>query len=146
MIAEQSVRSLCDELAARTPAPGGGATAAVAGALGAAQLLMVAEYAAWTQDDPRPGLRDAYESLIRLADEDAEAYAAYRSAPKVDGRAKARIAAVPLAVDAAAARALEAVESVRSAAKPWFAADIAIAEACLRACVLGARLLAEANA
>jgi len=40
--AEQTLRDFCSQLAAGTPAPGGGAAAAVTGALGAALVAMVA--------------------------------------------------------------------------------------------------------
>ena len=79
MIARQTVEEFCDALAAKTPSPGGGATAAIVGAVGASQLLMVAEYSKIPLD-ARGALRAAIAALLQLADEDAEAYATYRNA------------------------------------------------------------------
>jgi formiminotetrahydrofolate cyclodeaminase len=146
VLANQTLRRLIDDLAARTPSPGGGATAAVAGALGAAQLLMVAEYASWPDgDDPRHVLRTAIDDLLDLADEDAAAYAAYRAGPKDDGVARERIRAVPRKTIEAASEALATAERIESASKSWFGVDIAIAISCLSACRDGAQRLAEAN-
>jgi len=75
-------RGLLDALAAGTPAPGGGAAAALAGATGASLLLMVARLPR-TKAGPEAaaGLAGAIdrigplrETLITLIDRDAEAY------------------------------------------------------------------------
>ncbi|MFZ5816549.1 MAG: cyclodeaminase/cyclohydrolase family protein [Bacillota bacterium] len=81
--AEQTIEAFCSQLAAGTPAPGGGAAAAVAGAMGASLVAMVAgltvgreKYAA-VQDEmmhaQEVGNREA-AALLRCADEDQEAF------------------------------------------------------------------------
>ena len=146
MIAGQTLRKFLDDVAARTPSPGGGATAAVSGAIGAAQLLMVAEYASWSAaDDPRDALREVVEALLHLADEDAAAYAAYRAAPKGDAAARTRIRAVPKETIRAATRALELGDRIKDTSKAWFAVDISIAMSCLKTCLEGAQSLYASN-
>ena len=49
-LADQSVRELLDAVGARTPAPGGGASAALAGALGAGLVEMAARFTAGRED------------------------------------------------------------------------------------------------
>lgn len=80
---DQTINEFLDSLAARTPTPGGGAVAALAGALGCALGRMVAEYSKPKQADaPNAAivgellgqLARADEMLRRLADEDAAAY------------------------------------------------------------------------
>ncbi|WP_374712540.1 cyclodeaminase/cyclohydrolase family protein [Symbiobacterium terraclitae] len=80
---EQSIAAFCDQLAAATPAPGGGAAAAVAGAMGASLVSMVGgltrgrekfqaveEEMAAAQE---AGRREA-DALLTLADEDQAAF------------------------------------------------------------------------
>jgi formiminotetrahydrofolate cyclodeaminase len=49
-LADQSVRELLDAVGARTPVPGGGASAALAGALGAGLVEMAARFTAGRED------------------------------------------------------------------------------------------------
>lgn len=80
---DQSVAGFCSQLAEATPAPGGGAAAAVAGALGASLVAMVAgltlgrkKYAAVQEEMAQAqeaGRREA-EALLTRADEDVEAF------------------------------------------------------------------------
>jgi formiminotetrahydrofolate cyclodeaminase len=81
--ADRTIREFLADLSARTPTPGGGATAAVCAALGAAQAEMVVAYSIGKKSLVRhePVLREAQRVLenaramfLRLADEDAEAY------------------------------------------------------------------------
>jgi methenyltetrahydrofolate cyclohydrolase len=104
--------SFLDLLSDRTPAPGGGAAAAVTAALAAGLVVMAARYSAGTLTDA--GRFVAAGELLRhraaeLADEDAEAYGAVisaqerlRSGASADRaevrRALLRAAAVPLEV------------------------------------------------
>lgn len=80
---EQTIAAFCDQLAAATPAPGGGAAAAVAGAMGASLVAMVGgltrgrekfqaveEEMAAAQE---AGRREA-GALLALADEDQAAF------------------------------------------------------------------------
>jgi formiminotetrahydrofolate cyclodeaminase len=101
--------SFLEDVAARTPAPGGGAVAAVSAALAAALAEMAARYA----DDAAKSARAASlrERLLVLAEDDAEAYGAVLAA-KGPERADAlsRAAEVPLEIahQAAAVAALAA--------------------------------------
>ena len=79
-----SVRAFLTVLAAKTPAPGGGATAALSGALAAAQARMVVEYSLGKKSllehqaklmIYRTRLEKIQEMFLQLIDEDAAAYA-----------------------------------------------------------------------
>lgn len=81
--AKQTLEDFCSQLAAGTPAPGGGAAAAAAGAMGAALVAMAAgltvgreKYAA--VHDEMVALQEAgrrqVESLLTCADEDQTAF------------------------------------------------------------------------
>jgi len=141
-------------LGSKTPSPGGGAVSALSGALGAAQLLMVAEYSKWEAgaSDPRVRLKELYANLLLLASEDAEAYASYSTArsrrkeePEAYSRAQERIADVPLRILEACVEASEKVPDTLKRAPAWFACDTAIAAGCLVTGAEGARSLCGAN-
>lgn len=81
--AEQTLEAFCSQLAAGTPAPGGGAAAAVAGALGASLVAMVAgltvgreKYAA--AHDEMMALQESakkeIEAMLECADTDQTAF------------------------------------------------------------------------
>lgn len=83
MLAQKELIELVDELAAPTPAPGGGSASALAGALSASLTLMVAgltrgkkKYQAVQAEMEEVAARaaDLKDHLLELADEDAEAY------------------------------------------------------------------------
>ena len=90
---DEPVRGFLDQLAARTPAPGGGGAAAVTGAMAAGLVAMAARFSA-----PRlPGageLADQADELRRrlaqLAEEDAQAYAAVLEALRLPREASQR--------------------------------------------------------
>jgi formiminotetrahydrofolate cyclodeaminase len=71
-LAELTISEYLDQTAARTPAPGGGAAAAIAGATAAALVQMAAEFA------PDEAIAEKAEALrtrlLELADEDLFAY------------------------------------------------------------------------
>ncbi len=81
--AEQTIEAFCSQVAAGTPAPGGGAVAAVAGAMGASLVAMVAgltvgrEKYAGVHDEmvalQEAGRRETAE-FLRCADEDQAAF------------------------------------------------------------------------
>lgn len=128
--------------------------AALSGAMGAGLLVMVSEYSerAAGTDDPKPGLRSATEELVRLAEEDAEAYAAYSSArerrkedPANWEKAKQWISRVPMSVLEVSLKAYATVPEILAGAPKWFSGDISIAVGCLEACMEGARSLCGAN-
>ena len=85
---DEPVRGFLDQLAARTPTPGGGGAAAVTGAMAAGLVAMAARFSA-TQ---LPGAGELAEQadglrrrLARLVDMDARAYAAVLGA-RLPGR------------------------------------------------------------
>jgi formiminotetrahydrofolate cyclodeaminase len=149
-----SLEKFLVELGAKTPSPGGGAVAALAGASGAALLLMAAEYSDWPAGtvDPRARLRELSAELLRLAQADAEAYAAYSAArtrrkedPEAWTKALGGIARAPLTACERAVEALGKVPAVLARAPKWFACDVAIASSSLETCAAGTRLLAGIN-
>lgn len=99
-----------DAIAARTPTPGGGATAAITGALAAAQARMVVAYSIGKKSlaEHEPVLRDAdarlarsREALMGLAAEDAEAFALVQELTRLPAGDRRREAELPAAVEAA---------------------------------------------
>jgi methenyltetrahydrofolate cyclohydrolase len=85
---ERPVARFLDDVAARTPAPGGGAVAAVSVAAAAALVSMAARFSS-SQVEGAAELADRADALraraLTLADEDAAAYAAV-----LDARRRAR--------------------------------------------------------
>jgi formiminotetrahydrofolate cyclodeaminase len=102
---EQTVAGLLEEVAAETPAPAGGAAAAISVALGAALVEMVAGFSrSW--DGAEAALAMAHGSRARvaaLAQADADAYAdfltAHRRPADDSGRTSAIDAALSRVVD-----------------------------------------------
>ncbi len=153
-IPDMTLTGFAAALGSRTPSPGGGAVAALAGSMGAGLLLMIAEYSEWPAgaEDPRPCLRELSNTLLKLAQEDAEAYAGYSAARgkrKDDqaGYAKAleAITTVPLKAAEAAVEALERIAPVLGRAPKWFGGDAAIAASSLKVCYQGALVLCRMN-
>ena len=85
---DQQARDFLDQLAARTPAPGGGGAAAVTVAMAAGLVAMAARFSA-TQLPAASDLADQADELRRraadLADLDARAYAAVLDARRLPG-------------------------------------------------------------
>jgi formiminotetrahydrofolate cyclodeaminase len=162
---DQTIEAFLSELAARVPAPGGGATAALHAAQAAALLAMVARYS----DGPRydaelmgrlvtraDQLRD--EALV-LAEADAAAFGAVAEAyrlPKDTGEEKeARSAAIAAAVAEAAwppayvvrlARVLtEMAEELLPTGNRSVITDVAAAAEAARAAAVTARVNIEVN-
>jgi methenyltetrahydrofolate cyclohydrolase len=105
---DEPVRGFLDQLAARTPAPGGGGAAAVTGAMAAGLVAMAARFSAARL--PGAGeLADQADELRRrlaqLAEEDAQAYAAVL-ASRGSERKKALLGAamIPLEIAGIGAR------------------------------------------
>ena len=87
---DEPVRDFLDQLAARTPAPGGGGAAAVTGAMAAGLVAMAARFSA-TRLPGAGELADQADDLrhrlARLAEEDAQAYAVVLKAFRGPGQA-----------------------------------------------------------
>lgn len=153
----QPLGELLNATAARSPAPGGGAAAAISGATAAALASMVVAYSTDKPDlaPHKPELDAAAAWLSRarllflaLADEDAAAYAAYAQARKLDKADPARPAAIaeasaaclaaPRSVLAAAADLLRRIEHLAPITNTNLASDIAVAATLAEACAASA--------
>ena len=160
-----SVRDLLDAFSSTAPAPGGGAAAALTGALGVSLLLMAAgirasrpteSTGAMELADATDRLRSLRPTLASLVDRDAEAYTsvimAVRMPPDAGERRRAAIDSamrtatdVPLDIMRACRRALRdapiiAAHSIRSTH-----GDVGVAIELLRAAVRSAGLTIDAN-
>jgi methenyltetrahydrofolate cyclohydrolase len=114
---DQPVRDLLDQLAARTPTPGGGGAAAVTGAMAAGLVAMAARFSA--KQLPEAGdLADQADRLrfmaAQLADMDAQIYAAVL-ATRGPERKEALLAAAMVPLEIAAIGARVAALAVRVA-------------------------------
>jgi methenyltetrahydrofolate cyclohydrolase len=109
---DETITAFLDQLAARVPAPGGGATAALHAAQSAALLAMVARYSDGAKYDARimnhviaeaDGIRN---DALALAEADADAFGAvadaYKLPKQTDEEARARSAAIAAALAEAA--------------------------------------------
>lgn len=154
-----SVTEFLDGLAARTPTPGGGSVAALAGALSCAMARMVVAYS--KSDAERVAmfagrLEKADRMLRTLIAEDIAAYealsAASREAKKdpaaADRKQQALIAAslVPMEMAATATTALAAMDEFKSMAGKHLLGDLGVAAVIGRACVQAAAYSVRVNA
>jgi formiminotetrahydrofolate cyclodeaminase len=144
-LASSTLSALLASLAAKSPTPGGGASAAVAGALAAAQAQMVVAYslgkkslAAHQEANQRAEhvLENARGLLLRLADEDAAAYGMVNELGKLPesdprrgelGAAQAASIQVPLSVAAACVDILRLMEKLAATTNRQLRSDLAIA-------------------
>jgi formiminotetrahydrofolate cyclodeaminase len=163
---ERGLSAYLDEVAAGTPAPGGGSVAAVVGALAAALGEMVANLTLGREKytDAEATLRPARDrlsamraSLLDAAAADEAAYQSYRDAaslPRVsddeksarnDAMQQALIVAtdLPLAAARSARKVAEILQSVAREGNPHVRSDAALgallAEAALRGALLNVR-------
>lgn len=165
--ADQPVGQFLDQLAARTPVPGGGAAAAASGSLACAMARMVAAYSVRkdTADDNRRALDEIADRLLGadkllrvLVDRDGQAYEAMvaaakaaRSEPTEGSRARHQhevwnATAVPMQVAALAARALATMEELAPLASRHLISDLGVAAALAEAAVRAARFNVLVNA
>jgi methenyltetrahydrofolate cyclohydrolase len=166
-VREQTIEAFLTDLAARIPAPGGGATAALHAAQAAALLAMVARYS----DGPKYAadaseissvredadqLRESCTHLMAAAAAAFEAVtAAYRlprDTPELAGERSAAIAAAmggaaepPAAVVAAAGRLLKMAEVLLPIGNRNVVSDVAAAAEAIRAAAATARISIEIN-
>ena len=124
---DQPVRGFLEQLAARTPTPGGGGAAAVTGAMAAGLVAMAARFSA-RQLTEAGDLADQADRLrfmaVQLADMDARAYAAVL-ATRGPERKEALLAAamVPLEIAAIGARVAGLAVRVAEAGNPNLRGD-----------------------
>ena len=162
-LVDMTVRGFTEETASESPAPGGGSISASVGALGAALGTMVANLSGhkrgwddrWEEFSAHAEQgKTAYAELLRLVDEDTEAFngivAAWKSDPTTRDEAiqaaTRNAIEVPLRVMEVA---LESMELMRAMAKDGMAAsasDAGVGALCARTAVLGADLNVQINA
>jgi methenyltetrahydrofolate cyclohydrolase len=166
-MAGETISGFLEELAARTPAPGGGGAAALQAAQAAALVAMVARYS----DGPRSaGHAEQVASVLGEADRlraecvalitaDAEAFGsvavAYRLPKDTADQKAVRAAAIAAAlipatspqaeVIAACRRLLGLAEALRPVANRSVVGDLAAAVASIRAAAATGRINIEAN-
>ncbi len=155
-------------LAAKTPTPGGGAVAALAAAIAAAQLGMVTAYTTGTKWQDREArmqelsteLTELWTGALSLVRADAEAFEAVGAAyklPKTSSEAEdpARTVAIQTALAGAAepparvakiaARVVLIAEELVTTANPNIISDVAVAASMARAALESAIVNVEIN-
>lgn len=159
---DSTLQGYLDQLAAKVPAPGGGAVAALHAAQGAALVAMVARYTTRAKDaDNRPVIdriiaaADAVrERSLELADADATAFtavgAAYKLPKDTDEQLTARTEAitaallgaarVPAAVVAAADEIVSLAAELLPIGNPNVVTDIGAAADCARSAAASSQL------
>jgi formiminotetrahydrofolate cyclodeaminase len=160
-VRDETIESFLTQLAARVPAPGGGATAALHAAQAAALLAMVARYS----DGPRydavlmgritaeaDGLRD---HALRWASEDAAAFSAVAEAYRLPRDSADRPAAIavalvgaagpPVSVMHAALRLTALAAELAPVCNPSVVTDVGAAAAAARAAAVTSALNIEVN-
>lgn len=159
---ESTIGRYLDDLAAKIPAPGGGAVAALHAAQGAALVAMVARYTTRAKDaDNRPAIDRiiaaadaARERALALADADATAFtavgAAYKLPKDTDEQVAARkeaiasallqAARVPAAVVAEADEVLSLAADLLPIGNPNVVTDIGAAADAARAAAASSQL------
>ncbi len=160
-----SLTAFLDRLADRTPTPGGGSAAALAGALAAALARMVGAYSVGKTPDGRhvatvqslcDQLAQADGMLRRLMDEDAAAYEALSAAqrakrqgrdePSAHEQAVGVALAVPLETAAVAGNALVVMQQMLPHANPHLLSDLGVAAVLADACARAAAYSVRVNA
>jgi len=146
---DQPVRGFLEELAARTPTPGGGGAAAVTGAMAAGLVAMAARFSA--RQLPEAGdLADQADRLrfmaAQLADMDARAYTAVL-ATRGPERKEALLAAamVPLEIAAIGARVAGLAVRVGEAGNPNLRGDVVTGAVLAAASARSAACLVDIN-
>ena len=140
-----AVDSFLAEVAARTPAPGGGAVAATAAASAAALVSMAARFSA--EDDVAQAGDELRARLLQLAEDDAAAYTEVL-ATRGEAREEAmRVATdVPREIAAAAAQVAVLAHGLVANGNPRLLGDARVAELLAEAAGKAAGVLVEINA
>jgi len=164
-LTELSVNGFLDQTAARTPTPGGGSVAALAGALACAMARMVAEYSVSKEPAPEANervgavlvrLRRAELIMRALITSDAEAYAALSAASKSANRPPAgrsrradallKAISVPMETAAVASNVLSTLDEFKDAASKYLLSDLGVAAVLADATARAAAYSVMANA
>ena len=131
-----------DEVAARTPAPGGGAVAAMTAATAAALVAMAARFSG----QPADRAEELRARLGSLADEDAAAYSAVLAAPRGQRAAALAVATdVPREIAAAATEIGELARGLAASGNPNLLGDARVAQELAEAAARAAGVLVEIN-
>jgi formiminotetrahydrofolate cyclodeaminase len=167
LISDEKIGDFLDQLAARVPAPGGGAAAALHAAQGAALLGMVARYTTgrqYAQHEAAIGrIIDEVDELralaLRLADADADAFTAVGNAYQLprssDEERATRSAAIaralvhaawpPAQVISVAGMVVDLAEALAAIGNRNVISDVAAAAEAARAAASTARVNVEIN-
>jgi formiminotetrahydrofolate cyclodeaminase len=147
-LADRTLTALLGEIAAATPAPGGGSTAAVACALAAALAEMSA-------GPPHERAAVLQARALELADDDLSSYARVLEAERLPAddatrpeRVRAALSAasdVPLAIAAVGCEVAELAAEVARGARLHVEGDAAVAALIAEAATKGAARLVELN-
>lgn len=167
---QQTIQSFLDDLAAKTPSPGGGAVTSLVAAIAASLAEMVLAFSrnkkslaqhAHLHDNTAQRLAQARALLLQLAEADEQAYAQLNTLLKLPPEDPTRTAQllptalqatqIPLSVMAACAELLRLFEQLAPASNRFLLSDLAISailtEAAARAAAWNVRanlpLLAE---
>ncbi len=166
-VREETIGAFLEQLSARVPAPGGGASAALHAAQAAALLGMVARYSDGTKYEQHAetiasvlmGTDELRERALGLAAADAAAFTrvtdAYRLSKDTDERRAVRSAAIaealagaaqpPSDVVGVALRLVELAEDLLPVGNPNVITDVAAAAEAARAAATTARVNIEVN-
>ena len=164
---DETIGTFLEKIAAKTPAPAGGAVAALSGAQAAALIAMVARY---TTGPKYAAVAQTVERVIREADElraectdliaaDAAAFgsvaAAYALPKDTAEHQAARSAAIaaalvtatkpPAEVIAAAGRLLDLAEALRPVGNRTVLGDLVAAAEAIRSAAASSRIFVQAN-
>jgi formiminotetrahydrofolate cyclodeaminase len=155
---DEPVRGFLDQLAARTPTPGGGGAAAVTGAMAAGLVAMAARFSATRLPDAGELADQADElrhRLAQLAEEDARAYAAVLEALRLPREASQRevqrqeallgAALVPLEIAGIGARVASMAARLAEAGNPNLRGDAVTGAVLAAASARSAACLADIN-
>jgi len=168
MLVDKSVREFIDELASSSPTPGGGSTAAIAGAVGAALASMVARLTigrkkyAGVQNEMEASLTKSEQlriDILKIVDEDAEAFRKVMSSyamPKVTNDEQVQRAAaieremknatlIPLHLMELCEQAMELVGTVGEKGNANSASDAGVGALMINAACMGAKLNVQIN-
>lgn len=168
-LVSMSLEDFVHESASESPAPGGGSVSASVGAMGAAMATMVAnlsshkrgwddrweEYSGWAEKG-----KAYHDELLRLVDEDTNAFNAIMAAyslPKGSDAEKAErdravqaatkhAIEVPFAVMETAYESMTVMKSMAEIGLPASVSDAGVAALCARSAVMGAFLNVKINA
>lgn len=164
-LVDLSVRDFVEETASESAAPGGGSISATLGSLGAALATMVAnlsshkrgwddrweEFSEWAERG-----KAHYDALLRLIDEDTEAFNDLMAAfglPKTAERERAeaiqsatrRAIEIPLQVMREAYASMAVIRAMAEIGNPNSVSDAGVGALCARSAVLGAGLNVKIN-